>query len=422
MDVDVPAVHRKTLHSKRSFGKHPKVFDSPAYDASEEDNDPLSDDAVNPPPRLGSRTLHPKPSTRPAARHQLASSLLSDSDGVDSPTYDGDIESSATAGPEPSARQTHHHHASSTSTFEAQVVSPTPVSTPTDIPSPRIPKKAASGHPVFLSPAPLLTTQEPAVAAVSEAAFNPAALTPADIQAFVQKAIDGEDWRKYKINPPPTDRPVRVYADGVYDLFHFGHALQLRQAKLAFPSVYLLVGVNSDEQVREHKARGVMTHAERLEAARHCRWVDEIVADAPWVIDQAFLDKYQIDYVAHDEDPYAASGHDDVYAYVKGKGQFFPTRRTPGVSTSELLERIVSGYRHRAFDAKLIKMGHAELMAEGSDYDDSRAGSRVASRAESRLGSNEGSSKEQVNEGSKEGSKEGSRRGSQEASPRPGVC
>jgi choline-phosphate cytidylyltransferase len=54
------------------------------------------------------------------------------------------------------------------------------------------------------------------------------------------------------------------------------------------------------------------------------------------------------------------------------------------VSTSELLERIVSGYRHREFDAKLVKMGHAELKAEGSDYDESRTGSRVASRVVSR--------------------------------------
>ena len=52
-------------------------------------------------------------------------------------------------------------------------------------------------------------------------------------------------------------------------------------------------------------------------------------------------------------------------------GKFLPTRRTPGVSTSELLERIVSGYRSRIFDKKLARMGHAELMAEGSDYDDS---------------------------------------------------
>jgi glycerol-3-phosphate cytidylyltransferase-like family protein len=68
---------------------------------------------------------------------------------------------------------------------------------------------------------------------------------------------------------------------GVYDLFHFGyarvhlhlancssklhssHALQLRQAKLSFPSVYLLVGICSDELVKTYKFRTIMTHAER---------------------------------------------------------------------------------------------------------------------------------------------------------------
>lgn len=42
--------------------------------------------------------------------------------------------------------------------------------------------------------------------------------------------------------------------------------------------------------------------------------------EAPWVIDADFLDKWEIDYVAHDEDPYAASGHDDVYSFVKTQG------------------------------------------------------------------------------------------------------
>lgn len=73
----------------------------------------------------------------------------------------------------------------------------------------------------------------------------------------------------------------------------------------------------------------------RLEAARHCRWVDEVVAEAPWVIDEDFLEKYQIDYVAHDENPYAGLGQEDVYALVKSQGK--PKKLFPNIHTAPFL-------------------------------------------------------------------------------------
>lgn len=148
----------------------------------------------------------------------------------------------------------------------------------------------------------------------------------------------------FKINQPPTDRPVRIYCDGIYDMFHFGHAKALEQAKKAFPNVYLLVGVCNDEETHKRKGRTVMTDVERYESVRHCKWVDEVVEGAPWIVTQEFLDHHQIDYVAHDAEPYQSTESGDVYAFVKSQGRFLPTRRTDGISTSDLITRIVRDY------------------------------------------------------------------------------
>lgn len=141
----------------------------------------------------------------------------------------------------------------------------------------------------------------------------------------------------------PLDEKVNLYCDGVFDLFHYGHMRMLRQAKNLFPNVNLVVGVSGEQETIDKKGVTVMTESERVESVSHCRYVDSIVHPCPWVIDETFLEKQNLDYVVHDDAPYAGE-EGDIYQPLRDRSQFIASQRTAGISTSSLIKNLLRQY------------------------------------------------------------------------------
>ena len=141
---------------------------------------------------------------------------------------------------------------------------------------------------------------------------------------------------------------VRIYFDGVFDMMHFGHGNALRQARQV--GDVLVVGLVGDEDVIKNKgAPPVMSYDERRTALLGCKWVDEIVDHAPYDVTpewtETLFTEYDIDFVVHGDDPCITADGKDAYETAKKWGRFRAIKRTEGVSTTDIVGRMLLGTR-----------------------------------------------------------------------------
>ena len=93
---------------------------------------------------------------------------------------------------------------------------------------------------------------------------------------------------------------TRVYVDMVADLFHYGHVEFLGQARTL--GDVLVVGIHSDETVQGYKRSPIMTMEERMRVVSACRFVDEVLPDAPLTVTADWIKRHDIDLVVHGDD------------------------------------------------------------------------------------------------------------------------
>lgn len=131
----------------------------------------------------------------------------------------------------------------------------------------------------------------------------------------------------------------KVWADGCYDLFHYGHANGFRQAR-AFGSA-LVAGVHSNDAILSNKGLPVMEDSERYEMIKACRWVDEVVEDAPFVTSMSIVKAYGCTIVSHADDAVSDANGYDCYHEAKTQKAYREFERTHGISTTNLVGRIL---------------------------------------------------------------------------------
>lgn len=129
----------------------------------------------------------------------------------------------------------------------------------------------------------------------------------------------------------------RIYVDMTADLFHYGHVNFLKQASEI--GDYLIVGIHSDKVVKNYKRPPIMTMKERIATVASCRYVNEVIPDAPLIVDLEWINKHNIHIVVHGDD-FSKDLLQLCYKVPIEMGIFHKVPYTPGISTTDIINRL----------------------------------------------------------------------------------
>jgi cytidyltransferase-like protein len=130
----------------------------------------------------------------------------------------------------------------------------------------------------------------------------------------------------------------RVYADMVLDLFHRGHVEFIRKAKSLYPDTYLIIGVHSDETVASYKRKPFFSMEDRVAIAEACKYVDEVIPDAPLRLTEEFIENFRIEVVLHGDD--MSEFFKDCYSVPLKLGIMRLLPYYSGISTTRIIEMV----------------------------------------------------------------------------------
>ena len=97
--------------------------------------------------------------------------------------------------------------------------------------------------------------------------------------------------------------------------------------------------MNADDEAATHKRRPMQVMEDRIAAVAACKYVDEVIPNAPWVFDATWIEKYQIDLVVHGDD-FSDEQQNHLYRIPIEMGIFRTVAYTKGISTTKILRSL----------------------------------------------------------------------------------
>ncbi|CAJ1426615.1 unnamed protein product, partial [Effrenium voratum] len=131
-----------------------------------------------------------------------------------------------------------------------------------------------------------------------------------------------------------------IYVDGAWDMFHCGHVSLLRKAKSL--GDLLIVGVHADAAVNRHRGSNypIMNMQERVLSVLGCRYVDDVLLDAPWQVTREMIATLRISAVVRGTVCDTAREADDPHAVPKAMGIHQELQSEEPLSLEVITERL----------------------------------------------------------------------------------
>ena len=136
---------------------------------------------------------------------------------------------------------------------------------------------------------------------------------------------------------------MRVYMDGVFDLFHRGHLESINNC-LKYGD-YIIIGVVSDEDAKKYKRKPIINEIDRVKIVKNISKVNDVIFPCPLVITKKFILDNKIDIVVHgffDEKDFEKQK--EFFQIPIEMGIFKKVQYYKPISTTDIINKIKNEY------------------------------------------------------------------------------